>query len=121
LMAQFASRVGVMYAGKIVEEGPVRQMFRRPEHPYTRLLMESLPSLEEKEALVGGKGSPPSAADRPRGCVFHPRCPHVMDHCIDVEPVYRQVHPNQFAACHLHDPEVVSNAVPLSPAEEARK
>lgn len=123
LMAQFASRVGVMYAGKIVEEGPVRQMFRRPEHPYTRLLMDSLPSLEEKEALVGGTGSPPSAAERPSGCVFHPRCPYVMDHCVDVEPAYRQVHPDQFAACHLHDPEVVNNSVSISPApaEEARK
>ncbi|MBI1299996.1 ATP-binding cassette domain-containing protein [bacterium] len=121
LMAQFADRIGVLYAGKLVEQGPVRQIFRKPEHPYTRLLMESLPSLEEKETLVGGFGSPPSAAERPRGCVFHPRCPYVMDRCIDIEPVYRQVAPNQWAACHLHD-EADSSGMesPLTPLKEAR-
>jgi oligopeptide/dipeptide ABC transporter ATP-binding protein len=121
LMAQFADKVGVLYAGKLVEEGPVRQIFRKPEHPYTRLLMESLPSLEEKEALVGGFGSPPSAAERPQGCVFHPRCRYVMDRCIDIEPAYRQVGPNQWAACHLHD-EADSSGVesPLMPLKEAR-
>jgi peptide/nickel transport system ATP-binding protein len=117
LMAQFADKIGVLYAGKLVEQGPVRQIFRKPEHPYTRLLMESLPSLEEKEALVGGFGSPPSAAERPLGCVFHPRCPYVMDRCIDIEPEYRQVGPNQWAACHLHDEDVES---PLMPLKEAR-
>jgi oligopeptide/dipeptide ABC transporter ATP-binding protein len=121
LMAQFADRIGVLYAGKLVEQGPVRQIFRKPEHPYTRLLMESLPSLEEKEALVGGFGSPPSAAQRPRGCVFHPRCPYVMDRCIDIEPIYKQVAPNQWAACHLHD-EADSSGVdsPLTPLKGAR-
>jgi peptide/nickel transport system ATP-binding protein len=121
LMAQFADKVGVLYAGKLVEQGPVRQIFRKPEHPYTRLLMESLPSLEEKEALVGGFGSPPSAAERPQGCVFHPRCRYVMDRCIDIEPVYQQVAPDQWAACHLHD-EADSSGVesPLTPLKEAR-
>ena len=52
LMAQFAGRIGVMYAGKLVEEGPVRSIFRRPAHPYTQLLMDSLPSLGERQALV---------------------------------------------------------------------
>ncbi len=117
LMAQFADRIGVLYAGKLVEEGPVRQIFRKPEHPYTRLLMESLPSLEEKEALEGGFGSPPSAAERPQGCVFHPRCPYVMDRCIDIDPAYIQVGPNQWAACHLHDEDIES---PLKPLEKSR-
>jgi len=103
LMAQFASRVGVMYAGKLVEEGPVRAIFRQPEHPYTRILMESLPSLDQKETLQVVKGAPPSAADRPVGCVFHPRCPFVMDRCIQEEPLFREVAPEQWAACHLHD------------------
>lgn len=104
LMAQFASRIGVMYAGKLVEEGPVRSVFRRPQHPYTQLLMDSLPSLDEKQVLtVDGVGSPPSSADRPSGCVFHPRCPHTMPHCITTAPVFREVAPGQKAACHLHD------------------
>jgi len=103
LMAQFVSRIGVMYAGKIVEEGPVRAIFRHPQHPYTQLLMESLPSLDEKMELRAAQGAPPSAAERPRGCVFHPRCPYVMDRCISEEPLLQKVAPEQMAACHLHD------------------
>jgi peptide/nickel transport system ATP-binding protein len=117
LMAQFASRIGVMYAGKLVEEGPVRGVFRNPEHPYTQLLMHSLPSLEEKEELVAvDRSTGASSSERPTGCVFHPRCPYVMDHCVDVEPEYRLVGPDQFAACHLHDPEVVNHSRKISQA-----
>ena len=110
LMAQFARRVGVMYAGKLLEEGPVRSIFREPAHPYTRLLMESLPSLEQKGEL-GETAAPviaPSAAARPSGCVFHPRCPYVMPHCRTVTPEYRKVAPGQWAACHLHDGEMMA-------------
>ena len=117
LMAQFASRVGVMYAGKLVEEGPVRAIFRQPEHPYTRILMESLPSLDEKETLQVVKGAPPSAADRPAGCVFHPRCPFVMDRCIQEEPLFREVAPEQWAACHLHDEPAAAHSLSREVAE----
>jgi len=117
LMAQFASRVGVMYAGKLVEEGPVRAIFRQPEHPYTRILMESLPSLDEKEVLQVVKGAPPSAADRPAGCVFHPRCPFVMDRCIQEEPLFREVAPEQWAACHLHDEPAAAHSLSREVAE----
>jgi peptide/nickel transport system ATP-binding protein len=103
LMAQFADRIGVMYAGKIVEEGPVRAIFRQPQHPYTQLLMESLPSLDERMELRAAAGAPPSAAERPQGCVFHPRCRHVMERCVVEQPVYRPVAPEQLAACHLHE------------------
>ncbi len=104
LMAQFADRIGVMYAGKLVEEGPVRSIFRRPEHPYTQLLMDSLTSLDEKQALSDtAVGAPPSALERPAGCVFHPRCPHTMARCIDEAPAYRQVALEQRVACHLYD------------------
>lgn len=104
LMAQFASRIGVMYAGKLVEEGTVRSVFQQPAHPYTQVLMESLPSLDERQELTTVvSGAPPSAADRPTGCVFHPRCPYTMPHCRTVEPVYREIAPGQWAACHLHD------------------
>lgn len=112
LMAQFASRVGVMYAGKLLEEGPVRSIFRQPAHPYTRLLMESLPSLEQKGEL-GETAAPviaPSAAERPSGCVFHPRCPYVMPQCLTIVPEYRKVAPGQWAACHLHDGEMMAAA-----------
>lgn len=115
LMAQFASRIGVMYAGKLVEEGPVRAIFRQPAHPYTQLLMDSLPSLAERQALSDTRpGIPPSAAERPTGCVFHPRCPYVMAQCITTPPVYRLVAHEQWAACHLHD---VQNGAPDQTAE----
>lgn len=117
LMAQFAVRVGVMYAGKLVEEGPVRAIFRHPEHPYTRILMESLPSLDEKETLHVVKGAPPSAADRPTGCVFHPRCPFVMDRCLHEEPEFREVAPEQWAACHLHDEPAVVHSLEREAAQ----
>jgi peptide/nickel transport system ATP-binding protein len=112
LMAQFASRIGVMYAGKLVEEGPVRSIFRKPAHPYTQLLMESLPSLEDRQVPTGAAAAsvPPSAAERPSGCVFHPRCPHAMPQCVTTPPVYREVAREQWAACHLHDAEMAALA-----------
>jgi peptide/nickel transport system ATP-binding protein len=116
LMAQFATRMGVMYAGKLVEEGPVRDIFYQPQHPYTQLLMESLPSLEEKEGMQAFAGSPPTALDRPIGCVFHPRCRYVMEHCITNEPSYYWPNPKQRAACFLLDDGVrlAADNVPAS-------
>ncbi|MEZ4732991.1 MAG: ABC transporter ATP-binding protein [Caldilineaceae bacterium] len=114
LMAQFATRVGVMYAGKLVEEGPVRDIFHQPQHPYTQVLMSSLPSLEAKEELHLVGGAQPSAMERPTGCVFHPRCPYVMPRCIDEPPGYYWPNPKQRAACFLLDTAAVDQ---LSPAQ----
>ena len=101
LMAQFADRMGVMYAGRLVEEGAVRDIFSNPQHPYSQLLMASLPSLEQKDVFQGIPGFPPSLLDLPPGCVFHPRCPHAMDRCVAEDPEPRAVAPNHWAACHL--------------------
>ena len=103
LMAQFAQRVGVMYAGKLVEEASVREAFSKSQHPYTQLLMASLPSLEQKEDLKAAPGFPPSSLDRPTGCIFHPRCPYAWERCVVEEPAYRPVLPDHWAACHLHE------------------
>lgn len=103
LMAQFADRVGVMYAGRLVEEGKVRDLFARPQHPYSQLLMNSLPNLEEKSEFVLSHGSPPSLLDLPSGCVFHPRCPYAMERCTVEVPALRQVWVGHRAACHLLD------------------
>lgn len=111
LMAQFADFVGVMYAGKLVEEGPVMEMFTRPRHPYTQLLMESLPNLDKKESFQGVSGAPPSLLDPPPGCVFHPRCPYVMDRCRVEVPLLQQTGAHHRAACHLLD------EAPALPAE----
>jgi peptide/nickel transport system ATP-binding protein len=101
LMAQFADRVGIMYAGRLMEEGPVESVFSSPQHPYSRLLIASLPSLEKKGVFQGISGFPPLLLDLPPGCVFHPRCPHAMDRCKVEDPELRLVGPNLRAACHL--------------------
>jgi peptide/nickel transport system ATP-binding protein len=101
LTAQFADRVGVMYAGKLVEEGYVRDIFAQPQHPYSRLLMTSLPSLEKKGVFRGIPGFPPSLLNPAPGCAFRPRCPYVTNQCAAEAPALRLVEPNHRVACHL--------------------
>lgn len=101
LMAQFADRVGIMYAGRLVEEGSVRDIFSNPQHPYSQLLIASLPSLEKKGVFQGIPGAPPSMLDLPPGCAFHPRCPYAMERCTVEEPVLISIGPERRAACHL--------------------
>ena len=101
LMAQFADRVGIMYAGRLVEKSSVRDIFSKPQHPYSRLLIASLPSLEKKGVFQGIPGFPPLLLNLPPGCVFHPRCPYAMDRCAVEEPVLRPVGLNCWAGCHL--------------------
>ena len=102
LMAQFVTRLGVMYAGRLVELSPVREVFAEPLHPYTQMLIASLPSLEEKGRFQGIPGLAPSAVDRPPGCSFHPRCPHAMPRCSVEDPELREARPNRWVACHLY-------------------
>jgi len=101
LMAQFVQRVGVMYAGRLMEVSPVREIFRRPRHPYTQLLISSLPSTETKGQFTGIPGLPPSLLDVPTGCVFHPRCPLATDRCRAEVPVMRELEPEIWVFCHL--------------------
>jgi len=102
LMAQFVTRLGVMYAGKLVELGSVTNLFDEPLHPYAQLLIGSLPSLEHKGAFEGIPGVPPSLLDRPSGCPFRTRCPHAFDRCASEEPLLREVHPGHWVSCHLY-------------------
>jgi peptide/nickel transport system ATP-binding protein len=101
LMAQFVDRLGVMYAGRLVEVSPVRDIFTAPLHPYTRLLIATLPSLEQKGIFQGIPGLPPLLGALPRGCAFHPRCPLAVDRCRSEAPALREVRPGSWAACHL--------------------
>jgi peptide/nickel transport system ATP-binding protein len=101
LIAQFADTIGVMYAGKLVEIGPVRQMIETPKHPYTRMLVDSLPGIEVKQALLGIPGLPPPLVDLPPGCSFNPRCPFAFERCLRETPQLQEVGPQQLAACHL--------------------
>jgi peptide/nickel transport system ATP-binding protein len=111
LMAQFVHRLGVMYAGRLVEVSPVRDIFMDPLHPYTRLLIGSLPSLEEKGKFRGIPGLPPSVLDRPSGCSFNPRCPHAMPRCLVEDPILQEAKPSRWVACHLFDEEQPAEAV----------
>jgi oligopeptide/dipeptide ABC transporter ATP-binding protein len=101
LMAQFVDRLGVMYAGRLVEISPVRDVFTAPLHPYTRMLIATLPSLERKGVFQGIPGLPPPLRDLPAGCAFHPRCPLAVDRCRSETPVLREARPDGWAACHL--------------------
>ena len=103
LMAQFVDRVGVMYGGKLAEVGPVRGIFKDPLHPYTQLLIKSLPNLDTKEDFRGIPGLTPSLLAPPPGCMFHPRCPHAMARCSVEVPMLTEVKPERWVACHLYD------------------
>ena len=103
IVAKMCVRVAVMYAGKIVEQAPVRELFDSPKHPYTRALLGSMPRLGSKEPLYSIRGQPPNLANLPAGCAFHPRCPDVMPRCMTEEP--RDVRPGDgsVARCWLLD------------------
>ena len=101
LVAQFVDRLGVMYAGKLVEVSPVRDIFTKPLHPYTQMLIASLPSLEQKGTFRGIPGLAPLLRDLPPGCAFHPRCPQALDRCRTEAPQFKEAQPDSWAACHL--------------------
>jgi oligopeptide/dipeptide ABC transporter ATP-binding protein len=101
LIAQFSDTVGVLYAGKLVERGPIDTVLADPAHPYTRLLIDSLPSLETRKEFVGIPGLPPALFNRPAGCRFHPRCPFAFDRCRSEIPELQLVN-GRAVACHLY-------------------
>src|SRR5260221_6137709 len=86
IVAKMCDRMAVMYAGRIVEMGAVRDLFSAPKHPYTKALLGSMPKLGSKEPLYAIPGQPPNPADLPSGCAFHPRCPDVVSRCMTDEP-----------------------------------
>jgi peptide/nickel transport system permease protein len=108
IVAESCDRVAVMYAGRIVEQGAVEDIFSRPEHPYTQELMRSTISLSTRE-LHFIPGAPPDLVEPPSGCRFHPRCPSAMQICRDAAPFGTEVRPGHLAECWLRAP---SGAVP---------
>jgi oligopeptide/dipeptide ABC transporter ATP-binding protein len=110
VIAETADRVAVMYAGRIVETGPVREIFRRPGHPYTRALLASMPGGQPGQRLRAIVGSVPLLDDLPPGCAFNPRCPDRFDPCTTAPPPDYAAGPAQTAKCYLHDP--ASRAAP---------
>jgi peptide/nickel transport system ATP-binding protein len=99
--ANIADRIGIMYAGKIVEEATTEQIFSQPRHPYTQFLINSLPKFGDKNMRGSVPGSPPSLANLPDGCPFHPRCPHVKEICRQQMPDFFHLDENHKVACWL--------------------
>jgi peptide/nickel transport system ATP-binding protein len=104
VIAETADRVAVMYAGRIVETGPVRDIFRNPAHPYTRGLLASMPGGRPGERLRAIEGSVPLLGALPPGCAFTPRCPDRFEPCPTAPPPDYTAGPEQSAKCYLHDP-----------------
>jgi len=101
VLANIADRVGIMYAGKIIEEAKVETIFERPLHPYTRYLINSLPKFGDKRMRESAPGAPPSLVDLPSGCAFHPRCRFASEICRQEVPECRNVGDQHRVACWL--------------------
>jgi peptide/nickel transport system ATP-binding protein len=107
VIAETCDRAAIMYAGKLVEQGPVASVFASPAHPYTKALIGAFPNIHSERRLVSGiAGHPPGLIDPPAGCRFYERCPVHLPVCLSVDPSLRAAGPGHEAACHL---------VPLSP------
>jgi peptide/nickel transport system ATP-binding protein len=108
LVRNFATRVAIMYLGKIAEIAPTAQFFLVPKHPYTKMLLSSIPviSKEEeklKQKKIKSQGEIPSPVDIPPGCSFNTRCPVAYDKCYKVDPVMKEIEPDHMVRCHLFD------------------
>jgi oligopeptide transport system ATP-binding protein len=102
VVADVADRIAVMYAGRIVEEANVHDVYSRPAHPYTMGLLDSIPRIDEKgQQLRTIKGLPPSLLNIPPGCPFHPRCPKAQPVCREQQPPLLQLGPTRASACHF--------------------
>jgi peptide/nickel transport system ATP-binding protein len=102
VMAETCDRIAIMYAGRIVESGPVESVFSAPQHPYTKRLLETLPVIGGHRGLSTPiPGGPPAPGSPPDGCRFHPRCPYVQERCMAEDPPLRDVVPGQSSACHF--------------------
>jgi len=99
---QITHRIAIMYNGKIVEIGPTEPVFAKPLHPYTEMLIQSLPHVGDHKHREGIVGRPPSLIDPPPGCRFAARCPFVMDICREEMPSLLEVEADHFVACYLH-------------------
>jgi peptide/nickel transport system ATP-binding protein len=113
LMRNVASRVAIMYLGKICEVAEASEFFKHPQHPYTQMLLSSIPVISEEEEAakpekIESTGEIPSPVNVPEGCSFHKRCPHIMEICKQVDPVMVETKPDHIARCHLFEqPEEV--------------
>lgn len=106
---QITDRMAIMYSGSVAELGKTEEIFREPIHPYTKMLVDSLPRVGEDIQRVGIAGCPPALQNPPPGCRFAPRCPQAADCCRSEAPKFREIRPGRFAACHLLKEEGQTN------------
>jgi len=104
--ANVADRIGIMYAGKIIEEADTLEIFENPLHPYTKYLIGSLPQIGDKSYRISAPGTPPSLMNPPKGCRFYPRCERAMKECIEKIPKLIEIRPNHKVACFLYSEEM---------------
>jgi oligopeptide/dipeptide ABC transporter ATP-binding protein len=116
IVARMCDKLAVMYAGKIVETGAVRDLFNAPQHPYTKGLLGSMPKLGSKEPLFAIPGQPPDLASLPAGCAFHPRCTEAMPRCSVEEPDEVRVGRDWRARCWRAEPQYGQSAKGLDVA-----
>jgi oligopeptide/dipeptide ABC transporter ATP-binding protein len=102
VVAEMCDEVAIMYAGRIVEQAPVREIFSHPKHPYTKMLLEAVPK-PGRRRLNPIPGNVPNLLDVPTGCAFHPRCPQAMSICSKQIPVLKRTGEHSTVACHLYD------------------
>ncbi|UCH24403.1 MAG: ATP-binding cassette domain-containing protein [Trueperaceae bacterium] len=105
VVEHIANRVAVMYVGRLVELAPTEELYANPRHPYTEALLSAVPKTEpdeERERIVL-KGEIANPAHPPSGCYFHPRCNYAQDRCREETPLWREVSPGHFAACHFSE------------------
>jgi peptide/nickel transport system ATP-binding protein len=101
VLAETCDRIAIMYAGRVVETGPVSSVFEAPQHPYTKRLLDSLPVIGGARGVAAPiPGGPPHPGDMPEGCRFRPRCPYAAEKCLS-DPPLREVQPGKAAACHF--------------------
>lgn len=98
---QITDRMGIMYAGQMIEIGPTDRIFDNPQHPYTKMLINALPRVGDNSQKEGIPGTPPSLKNPPAGCRFAARCPHATELCRVQQPVRVQIGDEHFASCHL--------------------
>ncbi len=102
VISAIADKVAVMYAGKIVERGSLKEVFSEPYHPYTQGLLKSVPKIKNPEKIIWIPGLPPDLINPPKGCRFHPRCSRAMDICREKEPPTVSIGKNRYVACWLY-------------------
>ena len=104
VVEHISDRIVTMYLGRVVETAPVEELFKNPNHPYTQILLRQVPRVESRHSqFTPIKGEIPSPLNPPKGCYFHPRCPHVMKQCKEESPPLREIASHHMSACHLNN------------------